>query len=83
MERRIPSRTREVAGATLTISTVGGYSISVAGDYIGYLHASQGGQFNTYLRVPDGMDEWLGKYREEDAVRAVIGACGRAPMKAA
>jgi len=78
VERRVPSRTREIAGATLMISTMGGYSVLVDGDYVGYLHASQGGQFNAYQRVPGGTDSWLGRYVEEDAVRAIMSACGRA-----
>ena len=77
MERRIPSSIREVAGATLMISTMGGYSVLADGDYIGYLHACQGNQFNAYQRVPGGTDNWLGKYVEEEAVRAILGACGR------
>ena len=78
MERRTRSRTREIAGATLTISAMGGYSVLADGDYIGYLHACQGDQFNAYQRVPGGTDNWLGKYVEEEAVRAIMGACGRA-----
>ena len=78
MEHRVPSRAREIAGATLTISTTGGYSVLVDGDYIGYLHVSQGDQFNAYQRVAGGTDKWLGKFAVDDGVRAVMGACGRA-----
>ena len=83
MERRVPSSTREIAGATLTVSTMGGYSVLVDGDYIGFMHAAQGNLFNAYQRVPGETGNWLGKFAAEDAVRAIMGACGRAPMKAA
>lgn len=83
MERRIPASTREIAGATLTISTMGGYSVTVAGDYIGFIHAAGGGLFNAYQRVTDRPDNWLGKFVEEDAVRAILDACGQALAEAA
>lgn len=78
MERRVPSSTREIAGATLTISTRGGYSVLVGDRYVGYMHAAHGNRFNAYQRVPGGTDTWLGKYVEEDAVRAIVDACGPA-----
>ena len=84
MERRVPFSTREIAGATLTTSTMGGYSVEVDGRYVGYMHASQGDQFNAYRRVPGADDCWLGTYVEEDAVRAIMGAVGlTAPDEAA
>jgi hypothetical protein len=83
VERRVPSRTREIAGATLTISTMGGYSVVVDGDYIGFMHAAQGNMFNAYQRVPGGTGNWLGKFVEEDAVDAILKACGRVPRRAA
>jgi hypothetical protein len=83
VERRVPSRNREIAGATLTISTSGGYSITVDGDYIGFIHAAQGNLFNAYERVPGARGNWLGKYGEEDAVRAIMAACGRTSAEAA
>ena len=45
MCRRIQSSTCEIAGATLTVSTSGGYSVSFKGAYIGYIHASLGDQW--------------------------------------
>jgi hypothetical protein len=83
VERRVPYSTREIAGATLTISTMGGYSVTVDGDYIGFMHAAQGNLFNTYQRVPGEEANWLGKYVQDDAVRAIVGACGRATEEAA
>lgn len=82
MEHGVPFRKREIAGATLEISTVGGYSVVADGVYVGYLHASQGNLFNAYRRVPTGADAWLGKYAEDEAVRAILRACGRAPKTA-
>ena len=83
MERRVPSSTREIAGAKLTISTMGGYSVTVDDIYIGFLHASQGNLFNAYQRMPGGVPNWLGKYVEEAAVRAIKAAYGRAQAEAA
>jgi len=77
--RTVPSRTREIAGAVLVISTSGGHSVLVDGDYIGFLHAAQGNMFNAYQRVPGQSGNWLGKFGEEDAVRAIMSACGRTP----
>lgn len=79
MDRAVPSRTPEIAGATLTISTTNGYSVEIDGDYVGFMHAAQGDMFNAYQRVPGKPGNWLGKFRAEDAVRAIMSACGRAP----
>jgi hypothetical protein len=78
VERRVPSSTREIVVTTLTISTVGGYSVTVDRNYIGFMHAGQGNLFNTYQRMPGGAAIWLGKYVEEDAARAIVAACDRA-----
>ncbi|WP_433304968.1 hypothetical protein ACQP2F_16805 [Actinoplanes sp. CA-030573] len=75
MERRVPGGRREIAGAVLTLSTMGGYSVSHDGADVGYLHASVGDQFNLYRRTADGTGDWLGKYRLEDGVRAILSAC--------
>jgi hypothetical protein len=61
----------------LTLSTMGGYSVTHPSDYVGYLHASVGDQFNVYRRKVNEMDDWLGKYRLEDGVKAILRACGR------
>lgn len=83
MERRVPSSTREIAGARLMVSTRGGYSVLVDGDYIGYMHAAQGSLFNAYQRVPGSEpDLWLCKVRLEDAVSAIMLAAGRVPQAA-
>jgi hypothetical protein len=78
MERHVPGGQREIAGAVLTLSTMGGYSVTHRGDYLGYLHASVGDQFNAYRRKANAMDDWLGKYRLEEGVKAILRACDRA-----
>lgn len=78
MERRVPGGQREIAGAVLTLSTMGGYSVTHRSDYLGYLHASVGDQFNVYRRKVNSMDDWLGKYQLEEGVKAILRACGRA-----
>jgi hypothetical protein len=77
MERRVPGGQREIAGALLTVSTMGGYSVTHRSDYVGYLHASVGDKFNVYQRKANAQDDWLGKYRLEDGVKAILRACGR------
>ena len=77
MERRVPGGQREIAGAVLTVSTRGGYSVTHRSDYVGYLHASVGDKFNVYHRKANAADDWLGKYRLEEGVKAILLACGR------
>ncbi len=77
MERRVPGGQREIAGAVLSLSTMGGFSVIHGSDYVGYLHASVGDQFNVYRRKVNATDDWLGKYRLEDGVKAILRACGR------
>ena len=77
MERRVPGGQREIAGAVLIVSTAGGYSVTHRSDYVGYLHASVGDQFNVYRRKVNAMDDWLGKYRLDEGVKAILRACGR------
>ena len=76
-DRRVPGGQREIAGAVLTRSTMGGYSVTHRSDYLGYLHASVGDQFNVYLRKVNEMDDWLGKFRLDEGVKAILRACGR------
>jgi hypothetical protein len=76
-QRRVPGGQREIAGAVLTLSTMGGYSVTHRSDYVGYLHASVGDQFNVYRRKVNEMDDWLGKYRLEEGVKAILRACGQ------
>jgi hypothetical protein len=77
MERRVPAGQREIAGAVLTRSTMGGFSVTHRSEYLGYLHASLGDQFNVYRRKVNAVDDWLGKYRLEEGVKAILRACGR------
>jgi hypothetical protein len=55
-----------------------GFSVTHRNVYVGYLHASVGDRFNVYRRKADEMDEWLGKYRLEEGVKAILRACGHA-----
>lgn len=81
--RRVPPSSREIHGATLEVSTMGGYSVHYEGAYLGYIHATVGGVWNTYRRVPGGPDDWLGRHREDDAVYEILAAWGRVPGRAA
>jgi hypothetical protein len=75
-ERRVPPRTSAIAGANLTVSTEGGYSVLLGGDYVGYIHASVGGQWNAYRRHVDAPDDYLGRFTQEDAVRRIVQVSG-------
>lgn len=48
----VSPRTREVGGAILAVRTSNGYVVLRGNDYLGFLHASLGDQWNAYLRVP-------------------------------
>lgn len=71
-EHRVTSQSFEIAGATLTVSTTGGYSVHHDGAYIGYLHASAGDQWNACLRRVDALDVHLGKYSQHEAVNRIV-----------
>lgn len=73
-ERRVVPRSMDVAGAKLIVSTSGGYSVLYDGVYIGYVHASLGDHWNAYIRRVKALDDHLGRFRQEDAVRRIIGA---------
>lgn len=73
-EHRVMARSLEIAGATLTVSTTGGYSVHYDGAYIGYLHASVGDQWNAYWRRVDALDIHLGKYSQDEAVARIVHA---------
>jgi hypothetical protein len=72
IERQVRPRTCEIAGATLTVSTSGGYSVHHNGAYIGYIHASVGDRWNAYRRRPGALDDYLGKFVQEEAVRRIV-----------
>ncbi|MEU7589456.1 radical SAM protein [Micromonospora sp. NPDC049230] len=75
MERRIPPAKREfLPGVTLTVSVMGGYSIEREGDYIGWIHASVDNRWNAYVRRPGTGGHPLGRYDQEEAVKAVVAA---------
>lgn len=72
MERRVPPSSRMIAGATLTVSTMGGYSVHLGGTYIGYIHASVGDQWNAYVRRLDNLDDHLGRFTQDRAVQQIV-----------
>lgn len=75
MERRIPPERREILpGVTLKVSVMGGYSVERASDYIGWIHASIGDRWNAYVRRPGTSGDFLGRYAQEEAVRAIVEA---------
>jgi hypothetical protein len=42
-----------------------------------FQEASVGDQFNVYRRKVNEMDDWLGKYRLDEGVKAILHPCGR------
>jgi hypothetical protein len=77
-EHRFQPRSVKIAGATLVVSATNGYSVIHDGDYLGYIHASVGGQWNAYQRHEDRADDHLGRFTQEEAVRSIMRASGRA-----
>jgi hypothetical protein len=76
VQRRVPASERAIHGATLVVSTMGGYSVIDHGAYLGYLHASLGDKFNVYRHRREQMDEHLGKATIEDGVLMILIAAG-------
>lgn len=75
MERRVPPVKREILpGITLSVSVLGGYSVEREGDYIGWIHASIGDRWNAYVRRPGATGDLLGRYAQDEAVRAIVTA---------
>lgn len=75
MDRRVPRGHREIVpGVALTVSTMGGYSIDRDGDYIGWIHASVGDQWNAYVRRPGTSGDFVGRFGQQDAVKAIMTA---------
>lgn len=77
MERHVlPSSRQIMPGVKLEVSTLGGYSVLYHGEYIGWIHASVGDQWNAYLRHPNPgvAGEPLGKFNQLEAVRQILEA---------
>ena len=75
MERRVPPAKREILpGVILEMSVMGGYSIEREGDYIGWIHASIGDRWNAYVRRPGTSGNLLGRFTQEEAVKAIVAA---------
>ena len=79
MEDRVPPSSREfLPGVCLEGSTVGGYSVTHDGAYIGWIHASVGDHWNAYRRVPgEPMGDHLGRFNQAEAVSRIVAASGR------
>jgi hypothetical protein len=78
LEHRVAPSSREILpGIRLEVSTVGGYSVTHDGAYIGWIHASVGDRWNAYQHIPgDPLGEHLGRFNQTEAVRR-IAAAGR------
>jgi hypothetical protein len=63
-------------GVTLRRSVEGGYSVERGGEYIGWIHASLGDQWQAYVRRPGAGGDRLGRFSQVEAVRAVVTASG-------
>ena len=63
-----------IAGARLVVSTMGGYSVVRDGDYIGWIHASVGAQWNAYVRRPGTGGDHLGRFGQDEAVSRIVDA---------
>jgi hypothetical protein len=75
VERHVPPSRREILpGVTLTVSTMGGYSVERDGTYIGWIHASVGDRWNAYVRRPGTSGDLLGRYTQDEAVKIVVAA---------
>jgi hypothetical protein len=75
VERRVPAAMREISpGVVLKASVMGGYSIERDGDYIGWIHASIGDRWSAYVRRPGTSGDLLGRYTQDDAVKAIVTA---------
>ncbi|GIE89409.1 hypothetical protein SAMN06264365_111160 [Actinoplanes regularis] len=75
MEHRVAPTNREILpGVTLKVSVMGGYSVEREGDYIGWIHASIGDRWNAYVRRPGTSGGSLGRYTQEEAVKAIVTA---------
>ena len=75
MKRRVPPAKREfLPGVILQVSVMGRYSVEREGDYIGWIHASIGDQWSAYVRRPGANGDLLGRFTQEEAVKAIAAA---------
>jgi hypothetical protein len=75
VERRVPPAKREISpDVVLKVSVMGGYSVERDGDYIGWIHASIGDRWNAYVRRPGTSGDLLGRYGQDEAVKAIVSA---------
>jgi hypothetical protein len=75
VKHRVASAEREVLpGIVLKVSVMGGYSVEREGDYIGWIHAGVGDQWNAYVRRPGSAGDCVGRFSQEEAVKAIAAA---------
>jgi hypothetical protein len=75
VERRVPPGKHEVSpGIALDVSTMGGYSVMRGNEYLGWIHASVGDQWNAYVRKPGTTGDHLGRFKQDDAVKVIVEA---------
>ncbi len=72
MQRRVPPGSRRIHGAVLSVSTMGGYSVHRGEEYLGFIHATVGDQWNAYVRRPDELADHLGRFGQEQAVQQIV-----------
>jgi len=63
-------------GVTLTRSPLGGFAVEWNGNFIGWIHASSGDQWNAYLRRDGSSGTPLGRFTQNKAVRQIAIAAG-------
>ncbi|GGN75446.1 hypothetical protein GCM10010112_46670 [Actinoplanes lobatus] len=75
MERSVLPAKREILpGVILKVSVMGGYSVEREDDYIGWIHAGIGDRWSAYVRRPGTSGELLGRYTQDEAVKAIVSA---------
>ena len=79
MERRVPLNTRTIAGATLDVGSMGGYSVHLGGGKIGYVNRSAGDRWDAYRCAGNTSDEYIGRFELEEAVRRIAERVRPAP----
>ena len=83
MEARDVRDKKEIfPGIMLIRSTLGGYAIEADGNYIGWMHASNGDYWNGYLRAPGGEGHFVGRFRPQlEAARRIVEAARNQPTE--
>lgn len=79
MESRVPKSDRLPEEITLERSTLGGFVVNWSGQFIGWIHSADGGEWNAHLRAfRDCMPgTLLGRFPHDDAIRRIATVAGR------